>query len=217
MSYVPLAYIAFSSIYFPISLLMVFKPSWIASLLCSHTFHSMDTDLYSLIIFDLLRLIGVFFFFLSCYTFFMITVHDKRSRTAFHLSMALLSFLLMIVIVYYFMILGRNRFNFLSNVCLLSFTFIKFFVFFSFWMSQRKKDGSINSGVAKFDSGSSVKMAAGNVKQPVHVTQPQTPTFSEVRTPPPMVTGYTLTPNEFNYSSYNTSNATEGLRRRNMI
>jgi len=91
-------YFWFSLLHLPISISLMIQPKFITSYLYQAPLYLHDDLMFLLL--DVSRILGCYLFFFVCFTFFMITVKDRRTRNAFHLAMSLKCLSLCLVMLF---------------------------------------------------------------------------------------------------------------------
>jgi len=112
------------------------KPKFIAT----HLFDvpiEWTNDYLNFLLMDVTRIVGCYLFFFVCFTFFMITVNDRRTRNAFHLAMSLkcLSLCLVLLFITFF---SDDRWIKLTKWFLLLYYVAGFVLFTFLWLFERK-------------------------------------------------------------------------------
>jgi protein-S-isoprenylcysteine O-methyltransferase Ste14 len=86
-----------------------------------------------------MRMIGSFLLFLTFFTLFMVTVHDRRSRNAFNLGASFLGLVLSIIVIIFVLFSDEHRWTMYTKIIMTIYFVIVFLLFGYLWMSGTKQ------------------------------------------------------------------------------
>lgn len=170
-------YFWYSLIHLPASLSLMIKPKFITTYLFDVPIEWMN-DYLNFLLMDITRIVGCYLFFFVCFTFFMITVNDRRTRNAFHLAMCLKCLALSLVLLF-ITFFNDHRWIKLIKWFLLLYYVSGFALFTFLWLFERKHPITATkaANAATVAMSSAVK-AATSFSSPVSTSPSPPPAMS---------------------------------------
>jgi hypothetical protein len=188
-----IVYMLYSIIHLPISISLMLQPRFLTSILFDAPIY--DSDYSSLLLLDAIRIMGCYVLFFACFTFFMITVRDRRTRNIFHLAMGIKCVALCGVLLSVILFSQQHKWLLLGKWSLFVYYLLGFIVFVFLWWKERR-------GTSPIQQDSTSRTLSSPSPQPFYSTLSTTPTPSDqynYRTSPPPPSTTTTT-----YPDYST-------------